>query len=208
MKLPPHFRTTLAECEDAQLYDMLAHQADYLPEALEAAQDELRSRDLSPGKAAKLKSGVQARVAAEKERNERPLNGFECALLAFCPIGILAIIFLTYLQSRGYERKLREAWPWMSVGMGLWGLVALFIRATRGPAFTGFWLGLAFCVAALFGVFSLIRAREQTEGAGNTPTPLAAQPPTNASGPRCVCCGEAIQPGVHICPSCRWTQPD
>ncbi len=44
MSLPQNFAATLLACENEQLYEMLAMKEDYLPEAIEAACTELRSR--------------------------------------------------------------------------------------------------------------------------------------------------------------------
>ena len=47
MTLPKDFWEQLSLKTDSELYDMLSHQEDYLPEALAAAKDEL-SKQIKP----------------------------------------------------------------------------------------------------------------------------------------------------------------
>src|SRR6185369_2025053 len=54
MPLPQQFLKELPEKTDEQLYDMLGHADDYMPEALEAARTELRRRKLPPERAVKI----------------------------------------------------------------------------------------------------------------------------------------------------------
>src|SRR4051794_27598290 len=48
MTLPKDFWEQLHKKTDADLYDMPAHENDYLPEALAGARGELRKRNLTP----------------------------------------------------------------------------------------------------------------------------------------------------------------
>ena len=48
MALPADFQERLAEKTEEELYAMLAHRDDYLPEAFDAARAELARRNLSP----------------------------------------------------------------------------------------------------------------------------------------------------------------
>jgi len=61
MKLPEEFWEQLPLRTDVELYDMLVHPEDYLPEALAAAKDELNKRDLAPERVAEIEAGVKAR---------------------------------------------------------------------------------------------------------------------------------------------------
>jgi hypothetical protein len=58
MSLPNDFWERLPLKTDAELYDMLAHQEGYLPEALAAAKDELSKRKLPPERVSQFEANV------------------------------------------------------------------------------------------------------------------------------------------------------
>jgi hypothetical protein len=64
MRLPSDFRKTLKEKSNQELTEMLVHERDYLPEALAAATEELRGRNLS---AEELQRNESLVVAADAE---------------------------------------------------------------------------------------------------------------------------------------------
>jgi hypothetical protein len=74
MNLPADFYERLPERSDEDLYEMLAHTEDYLPEALKAACEELRHRNLTPEKAARLEVATQAAATEDQRKADEPLG--------------------------------------------------------------------------------------------------------------------------------------
>ena len=115
MALPEEFWAQLPLKTDSELYDMLAHEGDYLPEALAAAKDELGKRNLAPETVAQLEATVLSQDAtAEAKAQERlgwPLRIF---IFIFCA-GILGALFAVYYENRGYKRKASDCWVTLGV---------------------------------------------------------------------------------------------
>src|SRR5688572_9359442 len=100
MRLPPDFRRTLTEKSNQELIEMLVHQANYLPEALAAATDELRGRnvpleDLRRGRA------LVADADAQLEREQAAAPGIGGRILSHFMGHIVWTIFLALLTAVG-----------------------------------------------------------------------------------------------------------
>ena len=72
MALPREFWEQLPRKTDVELYNMLLQHGDYLPEALAAAEEELRKRNLTPEKVQEIAAAAaQSRIlAAQSEAHE------------------------------------------------------------------------------------------------------------------------------------------
>ncbi len=107
-------RREFAEASDEELYDVLAHPESYVPEALEAARDVLRSRNLIPATAAALEAASSERKVAENAsavvRAALPLQWWLRVLMFLLSFGLPQLILAeVYLRPRGYERKAKES---------------------------------------------------------------------------------------------------
>ena len=126
MKLPPDFQKSLAGKTEEELYAVVAEPQDYLPEALEAVQAELRRRDLPKERVMQVQSTLEAKRAEATRIAEMPLAG-EMRLLIF--LGMCATIWLPlYYQATGYKRKASESWKWLFYAFLFW--IGLGILAT------------------------------------------------------------------------------
>lgn len=124
MLLPHGFEKTLTEKTDEQLYDMLAHEVDYMPEALEAARMEIQRRNLGPTLVAQLESGTQSNLAQELQAAQRPLSWFVKLMLVLFGFTLFQILVASLVaqayRSKGYLRKYKECWTWTWYGLGFW----------------------------------------------------------------------------------------
>jgi hypothetical protein len=68
MPLPPEFCEQLPQRTDRELIEMLLQEDDYLPEALAAATEELRKRNLTPRRLDEIKAEIKylERLAANR----------------------------------------------------------------------------------------------------------------------------------------------
>ena len=139
MSLRQEFWEDLAERSDEQLYDILAHADDYVPEALEAVRVELRKRDLPPEKATELKVAAQQKLTGEQQKAQEPLSWILKVVLfllgATC-VGIwCSALLYSYYKSKGCTKKATQCWAWFGWGLVIWaGLViilALLIQFAR-----------------------------------------------------------------------------
>jgi hypothetical protein len=126
MSLPKGFVEQLPLKADADLYDMLAHQEDYLPEALTAAKEQLSKRNLPPERIAQIEAAAQAqRASAEVIAQERlgwPMRIFLFLFFA----GIFGAVLAAYYDSKGYKKKASDCWITMIASIAF-HLVAAFV---------------------------------------------------------------------------------
>jgi hypothetical protein len=127
MKLPSGFWEQLPGKSAEELYDMLLHEADYLPEALVATRDELARRNLPPPRAAQLQQAAQSNLAIEQDKASVPLDWPLRILIFVVCSGLLGMILAVYYDNKGYKRKARDCWVTLGVSalvhLGLSGCV-------------------------------------------------------------------------------------
>ena len=129
MSLPKDFWEQLPQKSDGDLYDMLAHQDDYLPEALAAAREELRKRNLAPERVAQLEAAAQTHKAEEDTKAEVRLGWPMRIVIFFLCAGIFGALLAVYYDSKGFKKKASDCWITMAVSIAahvaLGGLFAL-----------------------------------------------------------------------------------
>ena len=117
VSLPTDFLDGLPSKANPELYDLLAHPDDYLPEAQAAAREELGRRNLPPERGAQLESVAQSHKAAEeakaRERLSWPMRLLAVMLLLFFKIA--GILLAVYYDSKGYKQKARDCWTTLGV---------------------------------------------------------------------------------------------
>lgn len=127
MALPIDFANQLSLKSNVELYDMLTHEQDYLPEALAAAKDELGKRNLAQEEVAELEATVQSQRAAEVVKADERLSWPLRILIFLLCGGILGAILAVYYDSKGYSAKARDCWITLGVSLAshvvLWGLM-------------------------------------------------------------------------------------
>jgi hypothetical protein len=129
MPLPPDFLKQLPERTDADLYEMLANRDDYLPEALDAAREELGRRNLPPDRVAQLQAAIEAQKSQEDKKAEIGLPWYVKALIF---IGLFPIIwFAIYYEYRGYKKKAKQCWVWAGFSFIFWFIVGMLGALVR-----------------------------------------------------------------------------
>jgi phosphotransferase system glucose/maltose/N-acetylglucosamine-specific IIC component len=130
MTLPQDFWEQLPLKTDAELYDMLANQEDYSPEALAAAQDELSKRNLAGERVAQLEGEAQTQQAAAETKAQEPLGWpMRIFIFVFCA-GLLGAVLAVYYDSKGYKRKALDCWVTLGVSITFHFLAGIFLYAT------------------------------------------------------------------------------
>jgi len=115
MALPKDFGEQLPLKTDAELYDMLAHREDYLPEAVAAAEDELNRRNLAPAQIAQLEAKHQSENAAAEIKAQLPLGWPLRIFIFFFLCGIFGAILAVYYEKEGYKRKAADCWKTLGI---------------------------------------------------------------------------------------------
>src|SRR5207248_4251219 len=117
MTLPQEFWEQLPLKTDAELYDILAHPDDYLPEALAAVKAQLNERNLAPRQIAHLETRVISEQAISHAHAEEPLSWpLRIVVFLFCS-GIPGILLAIYYGNKGLKRKASDCW--IAIGASL-----------------------------------------------------------------------------------------
>lgn len=117
MPLPKEFLEQLPLKTDAELYDLLAHQDDYLPEAVAAAKDELTKRSLAPEKVAQLEATIKSQDAAAETRAQERLSWSTRILIFIFCAGLGGALLAVYYDSKGYKQKAADCWITLGVSI-------------------------------------------------------------------------------------------
>lgn len=112
-----NFEEKMSKLSDEELYDVLAHENDYVPEAFDVAKKEFQNRNLSPEKLAELESVAEAKKYEEEEKADKPLPWLIRILMFLFPLGIAQILLSEYYRNIRYKRRSRECWTWMGYGI-------------------------------------------------------------------------------------------
>lgn len=121
-------KQTMARKSDEELYDVVhAHSVDYTGDAIEAAQQELRSRNLDASKLSKVGTAV-----AEKLRQEKAPLEWRLRIKAFfiSPVFLFIPTLLAHRRyiERGEKRKARDWARWAGFGFAFYVLAVIIIR--------------------------------------------------------------------------------
>jgi hypothetical protein len=124
---PKEFFEKLPSRTNEELFDILAHPENYLPAAIEAANEEISRRGIEPEKrragAAEILSQEEA-AKSDKLKQSLPLWA-RILTVIFCPL-LLAVILWGSYRSNGFKRKAREIWMFYFIGVG-WRAVVFII---------------------------------------------------------------------------------
>jgi phosphotransferase system glucose/maltose/N-acetylglucosamine-specific IIC component len=131
MSLPKDFLEQLPLKTDTELYDMLAHQEDYLPEALTAAKDELSKRNLAPERVAQIEATVQSQKVAEETKAQEQLGWpMRIFIFIFCA-GLPGAVLAVYYDSKGYKRKASDCWITLGVSVAFHLVAGVVLYSSR-----------------------------------------------------------------------------
>jgi hypothetical protein len=125
------FTSIMTQRTDAELLKIVNEQRnDYQPEALEAAELELKNRNLSIERVQEAIQENETKKQIETEKANMKLGG-GWKVLTFIFPGLIQIIFAGTFKADGYDRKASELTKWTLYGFGFYfGLVALIIMTS------------------------------------------------------------------------------
>jgi hypothetical protein len=129
MALPTEFWEQLPLETDAELYDMLSHQEDYLPEAIAAARDELSKRNLAPERVAQLEARAQSETAEAEAKAKEPLGWpMRIFIFIFCA-GLFGALLRFIMTTRAISERRRIAGsPWASASRSICSQAFCYMR--------------------------------------------------------------------------------
>jgi hypothetical protein len=130
MTLPKEFWDRLPARSDSELFEMLGHADDFLPEALAAVSAELKKRNIAPDAQALMQTQVQTSTLTEHAKASERLDiGMRILIVLFC-FGIAGAILAVYYDSKGYKQKARDCWLMMAISLVLHISLGFFMALT------------------------------------------------------------------------------
>jgi hypothetical protein len=126
------FTSTMTQRTVAELLKIVNEQRnDYQPEALEAAELELKNRNLTIERVQEAIQENETKKQIKTEKANVKLSG-GWKVLTFIFPGLIQIIFAGTFKADGYDRKASELTKWTLFGFGFYvGLVILIMILNR-----------------------------------------------------------------------------
>ncbi len=126
------FTSSMVQLSDSELLKVVTiARNDYQPEAIEAAEIELKNRNLSVQKTEEVIKENEALEQIKMEKANKEL-GATLKVLSFIFPGIIQILFSRVFKADGYDRKARELIKWTFYGFGFYlGIVILIVILSR-----------------------------------------------------------------------------
>ena len=122
------FRGVMSKRTFAELHDIVGKlRNDYEPEAVIAANAELKRRKLAGEKPEVSEHKMPAKKLTAEEKANLPLENYWKVIFLFLP-GFSRLPFTSFFNNDGYDRQRSEAWKWNLIGMGFYlGVILLAI---------------------------------------------------------------------------------
>ena len=124
------FTEVMSKNSDDQLIEIVTtKKADYRPEAVLAAKEEIKKRKLSSELIEVAKENLRKREAMKSKKEDEPLGLLQKILFFIFFWGIFPWMIAATYKADGYSRKYKEAWKSIKYGLITWlittGLVFL-----------------------------------------------------------------------------------
>jgi len=127
----PNFVEQMPRKSDEELFGILAHRDDYMPEAIAAAEQELNKRNIEPPKIAEFQTLAKEKKDEEDIISNEPLSWPIRIILFLFPVGIPQFILAEHYRGKS-KRKAEECWTWMVYGIIFYAaifILRLFLAA-------------------------------------------------------------------------------
>lgn len=120
------FSQIMSDYSDSKLIEIVTKLKDeYQPEAVEAANAEIKKRGLSQGRIDQAKKELKQKEEDERKKADTPLEPSAKILFLVFFWGVIPWIIASTYKNDGYLRKYKEAWRYILIGLGVYG--ALFV---------------------------------------------------------------------------------
>ena len=111
------FSTVMKQKSSSELLEIVTKLKDeYQPEAVEAAQMELDSRDLTNEQQEEAESQIADRTSANLDMQSEPLGAGQKLLFFIFFWGVIPWAMAGTFKNNGYLRKYKDAWRFMGLG--------------------------------------------------------------------------------------------
>jgi hypothetical protein len=125
------FEKIMQQRTDVELLEIVTTlRSDYQPDAVLAAEIELKSRNLSPDQREYVQQKLEQTQKIKEQKANEPLEVHWKVLCMIFP-GIINFFIAFYFKGTGNDKKFRETWRWTLYGFGIvvgFGLTLVLIN--------------------------------------------------------------------------------
>ena len=130
MSAENNFKETMKQRSNAELIEIVTrYKDDYQPAAIEAAQLEIQSRNLSLDELKTAEKEAAYKQEEEEKRVAAPLETKWKLLCMFFP-GVINFYLAFIFKGEGHDKKFKEVWKWTFIGFGIYIGLFLLLFAT------------------------------------------------------------------------------
>lgn len=127
------FTSEMARRTDEELIQIVTIDREkYLPDALAAANDEFRKRNLEEEKVNQISNVISRKRDYENKKASEPLDT-ALKIAAFLLPMILMFILSGYFKMNGYDKKANELARWTFYGFGLYIIIMILVVVAARP---------------------------------------------------------------------------
>lgn len=125
------FAQVMAKNSDSQLIQIVTKDKHkYESIAIEAAEEEIRKRNLSTEQIETAKERIKEYSLIQKDKENLPLGTIQKVLFFVFFWGIIPWMFAATYKGDGYIKKYREAWKFMKYGLITWLILTTLVFLT------------------------------------------------------------------------------
>lgn len=118
----------MADRTDEQLLAIITREhMHYVPEALAAAHDELKRRDITVDRIEQIRTEIEKEHHRSEQKASKPLFGLWKVFAFLCP-GVVLLLAAAILKVEGFERQYRELKRWTLYGIAFYFSILLLVR--------------------------------------------------------------------------------
>lgn len=122
------FSAVMANRSDVELVEIVTTaRDDYQPEAVEAAEIEIKKRSLNTEKIKAAEKIIEEKDLETKERENEPLDTHWRILCILFP-GLINFFLAFLFKGQGRDRKFKETWRWTIYGFLMYFGLIILIR--------------------------------------------------------------------------------
>ena len=111
------FTEVMNKKSDSELLEIVTKlKDDYQPEAVEAAEEEIKNRNLSEEKIEEAENEIIEKEIKIKDKENEPLETIQRIIFFMFFWGIIPWIMASTFKNNGYLKKYKDAWKFMKYG--------------------------------------------------------------------------------------------
>ena len=120
------FAIKMKNRSDEELLEIVTRfKNDYQPDAVKAAEEELNNRGLSKERLVEVQEKVNIKVEEDESISNKPLGIIQKILFLIFSIGLIPMLIASKYESKGENRKYKDAWLFMKIGLGIYIMIFL-----------------------------------------------------------------------------------